>query len=414
MAIFALCLVLFINALTLGLVIPVFAPMLTVANSPLFDPGTSAAIRNFAYTALLALPVLFMMFGSPLLGSLSDQYGRKRILTISLLGIALGLLLSVVGILTSSLVILFLSRCLVGFMDGCEAIAQASIADLSTPENKAKNMSKVTLAMVFGFVIGPISGGVLADHNLVSWFNYNTPFIVALMLTLINVVLLRLYYRNTLLQAHTQKRNYWRVMANVFSAAFDKRVRAFVIIYLAMEIGWATFFQTTSLLLADHYHYTPSQIGLFLTYLSIVFAFSLGVLLPVLLRLLAHWMIILFGMLALASGFLCLTLALHHIYWIYAAVVPCGIGMSMTYNVLLSMFSNSVNPNEQGWIMGGLTALIALSWLIATLLNALFTGRISGLFGLLVILSLVGAGTILFNKKTRMPAIKTVEEGLEN
>ena len=86
MAIFALCFLLFINAMSIGLVFPIFAPLFTQSTAPLFSAGTSLTIQSFFYSMILAIPTLFMVIGAPFWGVFSDYLGRKSVLLIGLFG----------------------------------------------------------------------------------------------------------------------------------------------------------------------------------------------------------------------------------------------------------------------------------------------------------------------------------------
>jgi DHA1 family tetracycline resistance protein-like MFS transporter len=72
--------------------------------------------------------------------------------------------------------LLFVSRAIDGFTGGNISIAQAAIADVSTPETKQKNFGLIGMAFGVGFVVGPFLGGVLSDPSFVSWFSFDTPF----------------------------------------------------------------------------------------------------------------------------------------------------------------------------------------------------------------------------------------------
>lgn len=144
---------------------PLFAPLFTQAAEPLFHPGVALSTQSFFYTLILAVPTVFIMIGAPFWGRISDRIGRRYVLLIGLIGVGLSFALSALGIMWGSLMILFVSRALAGFMDGSEAVAQATIADLSTPQEKARHLGYATFAGTIGFIIGPIVGGVLGEES---------------------------------------------------------------------------------------------------------------------------------------------------------------------------------------------------------------------------------------------------------
>ncbi len=408
MIIFALSLLLFIDSLSFGLVVPVFAPLFMQSHSVLFDPNTSIKVRSFLYAITLAAPPLSMIFGCPLLGALSDNYGRKRILIIGLCGVVASYSLAIIGIMVGSAIILLMSRILIGVMDGSEAVAQAAIADLSTPANKVRNMSCITLAMTMGFIVGPIVGGLLADPHLVSWFNYQVPFYAAIIVSLLNIMMMQIVFKETLKISNRRQFHYLKLLKNVFAAACDIRVRYIAISYLCMEFCFAIFFQASSLYLANRYHFSASEVGYFMTYLGVIFSLVILVLINLCLRYFNKHKIVIAGLFFIALGNFIIALAPQHLIWLIIAVIPNAAGVGMSYNIMLSLFSDSVNENEQGWIMGGITALIALSWLIAAIVIGLLSYYYHILFAIVGTVAVVGVYSFFMQGKKPVISVNEV------
>ena len=128
-------------------------------------------------------------FGAPILGAMSDRFGRKKILILSLVGTCIGYLFFGAGIAAASLITLFISRAIDGFTGGNISIALSAIADISDPKEKAKNFGLIGMAFGLGFILGPYIGGKLADPSVVGWFTHSTPFWFAAALTFLNIIL---------------------------------------------------------------------------------------------------------------------------------------------------------------------------------------------------------------------------------
>src|SRR5512133_1817594 len=142
--------------------------LLDIMGAGIMMPVVPYIVRPYSADALTIglLAVVFSMaqfFASPLLGAVSDRHGRRPVLVISLLGAAVGYALFGVG---GALWIFFVSRIVAGFTAGNLTAAQAYIADVSGPEDRAKNFGLVGAAFGIGFILGPSIGGVLAKISL--------------------------------------------------------------------------------------------------------------------------------------------------------------------------------------------------------------------------------------------------------
>ncbi len=374
MLIFSLCLLLFINAMSIGLVFPIFAPLFTQSAEPLFNPGTALSTQSLLYTMILAIPTIFILLSAPFWGRLSDQAGRKKVLLMGLIGVALSFVLSALGIFWGSLWLLFLSRALAGFMDGSEAVAQAAIADFSSPGDKARNMGLATFAGTIGFIIGPIVGGFLAEPSVTGRFHYEIPFVASLLITLINALVLYLFFpkqQSSLKPISVAKISYIRLLTKGFSICFDKRIFNFSFLVFVLQWCLAAFFQLSTLVLVEKFHYSSGQVGLFTTFLGACFSGGIFLIVHVFLQRVRHSWLLKIGIFLIVVALLT-ALCLHQsVLWVWIAVVPLMLGIAMMYNVLLSFVSNAVSSAEQGDAIGSVTALKALGWLSSGLLIGL-------------------------------------------
>ena len=187
-----LLMVTFIDFMGMGLIYPIFSKILFDTSIPFFSQGTSDAIRGVWLGVLFALMPFIQFFSLPFWGTISDRKGRKKPLLQSLSFTALGHFVSIFGIVFNSIWILVISRIILGIGAGNISIVQASIADISTNEQKAKNFGLYAMAIGAGFTFGPFIGGGL------SIYNFSFPFSFSCILTLINIILAAIFYKESL------------------------------------------------------------------------------------------------------------------------------------------------------------------------------------------------------------------------
>lgn len=364
LTILTLALVILIDSLTLGLVIPIFAALF---NDPhgIVPLTVSQSQRNFMFSMVVSLPMFAMLLGAPILGELSDRFGRKAVLIISLTGVFFSCLASVLSFYISSILILFVSRIFVGLMDSSQAIAQAAIIDISRPDEKVKNMSLITIAGALGWIVGPIVGGFLADPNICSWFGYDTPFWAAAILALFNLIALQYFFQETRAGTKHPHHSWLKIFNKLFDGFTDRRIILLSLSFGALQFSWAGVYQVTNLLLAHKFHYGAARLGIFSTYIALVFALFLVAVLPAILR---YWSMLNAARLGL---FLAMVSCALFAIWqnnellIWLALLPGILGMGMSYNTILALYSNAVNADEQGKVMGVSTGVVALAWLLS-------------------------------------------------
>jgi len=138
-----------INSLGFGIIVPV-----------LYTYGKTFGLTGTTLGVLTASFSIAQFFATPVLGSLSDKWGRKPLLVISLAGTCISFLMFAEA---RSLLILFAARILDGLTGGNVSVAQAMVADTATPQNRAKRFGILGSSLAFGFVIGPFVGGVFTN-----------------------------------------------------------------------------------------------------------------------------------------------------------------------------------------------------------------------------------------------------------
>ncbi len=277
-SLFTIFLVVFIDMLGIGIVIPILAPLFLDITNGILPAAYQLATRTILLGLLIASFPLAQFFGAPILGALSDHIGRKKVLLLSIFGTLIGYTLFGIGIITGNLVLLFISRILDGFTGGNIAVALSSIADMSDERAKAKNFGLVYMAFGFGFIIGPYVGGKLADPSIVSWFNYATPFWFASCVVLLNLLLVFWKFRETLTTRVNTPISLLTGFRNIRRAFQLSNVRTMFIIVFLLTLGFSFFTQFFQVYLIEKFQFTQSNIGDLFAYVGIWIALTQGIL----------------------------------------------------------------------------------------------------------------------------------------
>jgi len=379
-----------IDSLGFGLVYPVLTAIFTSPATAKLIHSTSDQVINFYLGFAYMLFPFCMFFGASYFGDLSDHLGRKKVIALCMGGMCIAFLLMALGISSFSLSILLIGRGLTGLMAGSQPIAQAAIADLSTPKTKAFNMSIMTFTISIGIVIGPLLGGFFSDPNIVEGFGFWTPFTVAAILALAAFFWILFGFQETYRKREKKKIQVLRPLL-IFKEGFEqKAVRYLIFLFACNQVGFGIFFQTILIQIKQDFHYSRFLLGAFNGWIGFGFAVGLILVIPFALK---RWKVETVGILSLfATGVFEIFSGVNVsalLTWIIA--LPVAMADIIAYTMIMTIFSNAADHNTQGWIMGIFGSIVAISFALAglstNLLNLIGTHGIIILGGALQILS---------------------------
>lgn len=269
----------FISMLGVGILIPVY-PLLIVASSPFkIIPDTWTSQEGFILLGWLSATFPMAQFiAAPVLGQLADKFGRKKVLFVATFGSAIAYFLFAIALLIKCIPLLFISRIIDGATGGSIAVAQAVIADVSKPENRAKNFALVGMALGAGFIFGPVIGGVLSDHTKFSLFTASTPFYFAGFMCLINTFLVMKFLPETLKLKNTKRLDISKPFNNIIKAFKTTGLRNVMPSVFLFNMGFCFFTTFIAVILSNKYGFSQSRIGNFFAYVGILIFLSQAVL----------------------------------------------------------------------------------------------------------------------------------------
>src|SRR5687768_5895522 len=237
-------LTIFVDMLGVSILIPVFPQLFVNPASPsyMLAPGTPASTAYLVFGLLSASYPLMMFVSAPILSALSDRLGRRKLLAFCLAGTSVGYALFAIAILTRNLPLLFFSRMLDGITGGNIAIANASVADVTKPEERAKAFGLTGAAFGLGFILGPFIGGKLADSSILPWFGAATPFWFACALAAANLVSVLLFFPETFKTDAAHRAFRWfSSLANVTKAWTMRDLRPLFAVMFLFSTGFGFF-----------------------------------------------------------------------------------------------------------------------------------------------------------------------------
>ena len=343
---------LLIDVTGLGIIIPVLPTLI----QELIGGNLSQAARygGFLMFSYAAMQFLF----SPILGGLSDQYGRRPILLASLLGFGLDYIF--LGF-ASTIEWLFIGRIIAGIMGASFTTGGAYIADVSTPENRAQNFGLIGAAFGVGFIIGPVLGGVLGQYGA------RVPFFVSAGLALVNL-LYGYFILPESLKTENRRKFDWK-RANPISSILNLKrypvivnlIASLLFIYIAGHATQGIWTYYTM----EKFGWNQQWVGYSLGFVGLTVAIVQGGLTRILIPKLGPKRAVFIGLGFYALGFLLFAFASKG-WMMFAFMIPYSLG-GLAGPSLQGIISSQVPPNEQGELQGSLTSLVSLTSIVGPL-----------------------------------------------
>lgn len=358
---------LLIDVTGLGLIIPVVPKLI----EDLLHTTNISKVALFGGLLTFSYAIMQFLF-APVLGNLSDKYGRRPVLLFSLLGFGLDYLLLAFA---PSIGWLFVGRIIAGITGASMTTASAYIADISTPETRAQNFGMIGAAFGLGFIVGPMIGGLLGEMGP------RIPFLVAAGLALLNAAY-GYFVLPESLEANNRRSFEWK-RANPISSlknlsrfpAVAGLIVSFFLIYIAshaVQSNWSYFN-------IEKFKWTPKMIGISLAVVGVLVSLVQGVLVRFVNPKIGNEKSVYVGLGLYTIGLILFGLASQS-WMMFAFLIPYCLG-GISGPGLQAIISGSVPANEQGELQGSLTSIISITSIVGPLvmsnLFAFFTGPIA-------------------------------------
>lgn len=337
----------------LGLIIPVFPQLIAgLINGNMSEASQWSGSLTFAYA-------IMQFICAPIVGNLSDQYGRRPVLLLSLLGFGIDYIFLSIA---PTIWWLFLGRIIAGMFGASFTTATAYIADISTEKNRAQNFGMIGAAFGLGFIIGPGIGGLLGE------LGPRVPFIAAAVLTLLNVVYGYFVLPESLTKEHRRPFEWKRAnpLGSLMQLKKYKGVGGLIASLLFVYISAHAVQSTWTFFNIEKFQWSNALMGISLTVVGLLVALVQGVLIRYTNPKLGDEKSIYLGLGLYSLGLLLFAFA-NQGWMMFAFLIPYCLG-GIAGPALQSIISGNVPKNEQGELQGALTSLMSATSIIGPLL----------------------------------------------
>ncbi|HEV8367452.1 MAG TPA: MFS transporter [Pyrinomonadaceae bacterium] len=348
----------FIDLVGFGIVIPVL---------PFYAEGTIFNATPRTVGLLFASYSIMQLVFSPILGRLSDKYGRRPVLFISIIGTGVGFL--ILGF-AQTVFMLFVGRILDGITGGNISTAQAYIADITTKENRAKGMGLVGAAFGLGFIFGPAIGGIL------SRWGTHIPFFFAGGLCFANAVLLYFTLPETVTKDHPARQSAagGRGLSQLVQSLKDPRLAFVLTIYFLFIVAFSIMTTSFSLYTMFRFGYDAQHTGYLFAYVGLIAVVIQGGLIGKLVKRFGELPLVIFGAFCFAVSLFAVPFVGPVAGGLAALLIGGGVfsmGNSLATPALTSLASKSVGSADQGTVLGVTQSVASLARAVGPSLAAL-------------------------------------------
>jgi DHA1 family tetracycline resistance protein-like MFS transporter len=341
-----------LDAMGIGLILPVMPDLISEVEGGTI--GTAAIWGGILATTFAVMQFIF----GPILGSLSDRYGRRPVLLISLLVMTIDYLVMAIA---GSIWLLFLTRLVGGITAATMSTANAFIADISKPEEKSANFGLVGAAFGMGFVLGPVIGGLLGE------FGTRAPFYAAAALGAVNLVFGYFVLPETV--TDRIRRPFSLRRANPFGAFKAlgqlEGVRQLILLVFLYEFAFIVYPATWAYFTKEAFGWSPGMVGASLALFGIGIAIVQGALIRPALRRFGERGTIIYGIGFNFSAFLVLTMITNG--WVALTFIPLTALGAVVTPALQGLMSQRAGDDQQGELQGVISSAKSIAMIFAPL-----------------------------------------------
>jgi DHA1 family tetracycline resistance protein-like MFS transporter len=381
--------------------ITVFTPMFLQGHGRLIPPDTATGEKAILLGLILCMYPLGQFLSAPPIGALSDKYGRRRVLLISLvLSIfCYGLIAGAIAMENFWLLMVALGTA--GLAEGNIVIAQSAVSDVSNATNRGRLFGYVYMSASLAYVVGPLVGGKLASRAIVPWFSYATPFWAMLIPLTVTLAAVALFFRETHQASTTTGIDFAAAFYNISAVFRPTRTRILYLANFAFYLGIFGFFRCYPMYLVDEFHLDVSKVSEFIAWLSVpTIIGSLWLAGAIMAKFPVATVAVWSGVLTALAMILIVIPSSPAALWI--TLFLTGLPLSVCMAACATLLSISVSSEEQGSVLGNNQALQVFAESVSGLVGGLIAALlVKGSLLAMAAFVLAGSTVLLFGLRPR-------------
>ncbi len=397
-----LYIVIFIGFVGYSLMITILTPMILYDEGGIVESFPWISDRSVVLGIVLTLYPLGQFFGSPVLGALSDRFGRRPVLLVSLVATTICYAIFAYSLQIEYMPLLMAISLVTGLAEANIVIAQSAIADVTTEENRSRLFGYIYMSASSAYVVGPLVGGKLADSSVVSWFSYATPYWAVFVLLILTFIYTFGVFRETRPKEMRNGVNYTDAFTNLGGLVTNKKIRFIYLVNFLIYLAIFGFFRAYPMYLVDEYRMHVGRVADFIAWVAVpIVIANLWVTGFLAKRYGARNITIVSSIL---MGLFTLVILLPKSEWaLWITLFLPGFALAVALPACSSMLSLMVGAEEQGRVLGNNQALQVGSEAISGFIAGLLAAMLFELPLITVGIVAIGAGVLLWVGGTRDP-----------
>jgi MFS family permease len=388
---FSLSFIIFLESFSFLVITPTLYRLCVQPHFNMLPVNMTEPMRYLVFLALLILPAVGSLLAALFVGSLSDYYGRKPVMLIGFLLVALALSLQLLALAFTSMVLFAFGRILLGVGVCVHVVARAAIADVAINTKRMQYFSIYLAACTLALCFGPLVGIFLSDVKLLGWFDISTPFWLGLAIALFNLVLL-LEFFHELPGGNRLQLSRWSSLKQAL--VYFKRADfvAFIFGYCVVSFGILLYVMSHFYFLHEVYAFSAKDIGKYQLLVGLVMTLSLLFFIPMLANKYSLQRILAVSLTTQCSLLLCNFIPDAMLQWLI--MVLLSMATSATYAAAFTYFMDIFDDANLGVASAFLGMLFTFAWLMCSLLVP-YLSKCSIYKVLIFEISLLALGSVL-------------------